>query len=382
MAKIFSVKSGKVTEENVGRSREVREILSSVGKNNSTITIDFSMKTILFVLFLLAVSFLGKEILSIALFLFLGFVFMSSMRPVVLWLEGKKFSKGFAVFTAYFLLTLIILGLISLVFVPFVTQFSELLKVLPTWLENLVQFLQNFKLGNHQFNFDIVSPYIYDTLKALPTMDNVKNIAGFFSGFFSVFALLLTSIIFSVYLVLEHDSFFDILLIRIVSDPKRERVKKLVIDVEKKLGSWVLGQATVSFLVTLFAGILLSILNVPFAIPLALFVGLACLIPQFGATFGALVVALVALITTGIWSSIIFLSIFTLYQQLENTLIVPKVMSNAVGLKPILVMLGVIIFLIFFGPVGGLLAVPSMVILQILYEFYIDLQKLKAKGIV
>jgi len=47
-----------------------------------------------------------------------------------------------------------------------------------------------------------------------------------------------------------------------------------------------------------------------------------------------------------------------------------------------LVMLGVIIFLIFFGPVGGLLAVPSMVILQILYEFYIDLQKLKAKGIV
>jgi predicted PurR-regulated permease PerM len=57
-------------------------------------------------------------------------------------------------------------------------------------------------------------------------------------------------------------------------------------------------------------------------------------------------------------------------------------MGNAVGLKSIVILLGVIIFLTFFGLVGAFLAIPLMVILKITYEFYIDLQKLEAKGIV
>jgi predicted PurR-regulated permease PerM len=57
-------------------------------------------------------------------------------------------------------------------------------------------------------------------------------------------------------------------------------------------------------------------------------------------------------------------------------------MGNAVGLKPIVVLLGVIVFLTFFGVFGSFVAVPLMVVAQILYEFYIDLQKLEAKGIV
>jgi len=57
-------------------------------------------------------------------------------------------------------------------------------------------------------------------------------------------------------------------------------------------------------------------------------------------------------------------------------------MGNAIGLKPVIIMLGVFAFLILFGVAGALVAVPLMVILQIFYEFYIDLQKLKAKGIV
>jgi predicted PurR-regulated permease PerM len=73
---------------------------------------------------------------------------------------------------------------------------------------------------------------------------------------------------------------------------------------------------------------------------------------------------------------------FLVYQQIENSFIVPKVMGNAVGLKPIFVLLGVIVFITFFGLIGGFVAVPLMVIAKILYEFYIDLQKLEAKGIV
>jgi predicted PurR-regulated permease PerM len=57
-------------------------------------------------------------------------------------------------------------------------------------------------------------------------------------------------------------------------------------------------------------------------------------------------------------------------------------MGNAVGLKPVVVLLGVMVFLTFFGLLGSFVAVPLMVVAQIFYEFYVDLQKLKAKGIV
>jgi len=57
-------------------------------------------------------------------------------------------------------------------------------------------------------------------------------------------------------------------------------------------------------------------------------------------------------------------------------------MGNAVGIKPVMVMLGVVSALLLFGIFGALVAVPVMVLAKIAYEFYIDLQKLKAKGIV
>lgn len=382
MAKIYSVKSGKVTDESTKASKTVFVNNSSAENHRQRVTFDLSLRTVLLILLIIAVLYLGNQILSILLFLFLGFVFMSSIRPVVLWFESKKIPKGFAVFLAYLLINVIIWGGVSLVFVPFINQLADLVSVLPGWINDALLSLKDFSIGRFHLNFDVVYPYIYDMLKAFPTVDSVKNIAGFVSGFFSVFALLLTSMIFSIYLVLEHDSFFDILLIRFSSDAKRERVKKLVVDVEEKLGSWVLGQATVSTLVMIFAGIVLSILKVPFAIPLAIIIGIFCLIPQVGATAGSLVACIVALITVGPIKALIFLILFFVYQQLENNLIVPKIMSNAVGLKPILVLLGVMICLIFLGPVGGLIAVPIMVILQIFYEFYVDLQKLKAKGIV
>jgi predicted PurR-regulated permease PerM len=132
----------------------------------------------------------------------------------------------------------------------------------------------------------------------------------------------------------------------------------------------------------LFTWILLSILKVPFALPLAIFTGFVNVIPNLGSSISGILMALVTLIAVNPVSALIVGGSFLVYQQIENSFIVPKVMGNAVGLKPIFVLLGVIVFITFFGLIGGFVAVPLMVIAKILYEFYIDLQKLEAKGIV
>jgi predicted PurR-regulated permease PerM len=384
MAKIYSVSDNN---SNVRDTEDRRKKTSNFGYikregENQTLVVDFSPKLMSFIVLLLAFIFFSRQILMILMFLFFGFAIMSSIRPIVNWLKRRGISKGWAIAISYVILFILIQLVLILVFVPFVNQLAGLISEIPRWIDNILSYLENFAVGEYILDIDMVSQYITDIIKSFPTADNVKNVANFLSGFFGVGAFLVTSIVFSIYLVSEHDSFFDILLIRIVSDEKRERVRKLVLEVERKLGGWVLGQGVISTLAAIFSGTVLTILGVPFALPLAIFTGVMGVIPNLGSTLSGVVMALVALITLGPISAAILLGAFILYQPLENTVITPRVMGNAVGLKPIIVLVGVIIFLILFGIVGGFVAVPLMVIIKILYEFYIDLQKLKAKGIV
>jgi predicted PurR-regulated permease PerM len=388
MAKIFSVSddNSRVEDSSSSRSENNPTALASLarrkGGGKERLEIDFSPRLMLFIILLLAGIFYANQLLLIGMFLFFGFAVMSSIRPIVGWLMERSIPKGWSVTISYIILFLLIQAVFVLVLVPFLNQVSSLVSVFPTWIDKALRYVESINIGGFSLETDLINQYIPDLIKSFPTANNVKNVAGFLSNFFSTGAFLLSSIVFSIYLVSEHDSFFDILLIRIVSDEKRERVKKLVLDVEKKLGSWVLGQAVVSTLVSTFSVILLTILGVPFAFPLSIFTGFLGVIPSLGSTLSSIVIALVALVTVGPIKAVILLVAFVIYQMIENTLIIPKVMGNAVGLKPVIVMLGVIIFLTLFGVVGGFVAVPLMVIMKILYEFYIDLQKLKAKGIV
>lgn len=386
MPKIYSVKDSSDKFEDNKKTSEIEneKVLEPKIKKSKkeTLTIDFSVRVMLFVLLILAFVFFAKQLITVILFLFLGFVLMSSLRPVVMWLRKKGLSKGLSTGLTYVLFFLIVSTTLVLVLVPFLNQLAGLVVMIPDWIMNTVKSMEDITILGYTIDIDTLSQYISDILKGFPVAANVKNIATFISEFFSWGAFLLTSIIFSIYLVSEHDSIVDVLLIRIVSDEKRERVRKLVVDIERKLGSWVLGQAMISTITAVYTGIILTVLQVPFALPLAIFSGFVDVIPSLGSTLSAVAMSLVALITVGPVKAAILLLVFIIYQQLQNNLIIPKLMGNAVGLKSIVILLGVIIFLTFFGLVGAFLAIPLMVILKITYEFYIDLQKLEAKGIV
>lgn len=361
---------------------KVYSLNRNTDNGKETLRIDLAPRTMLFIILLLGAIFYAKPLILVSMFLFTGFVFMSSIKPIVNWLVRHKIPKGWAIAISYFVLAILILSVLLVVLVPFVNQLAGLVEVLPVWFDKLLLFFEDFSIFGYSIDISVVSNYIADFIKTFPTADNFKNVAGVISGFLGGGAFLVTAIVFSVYLVSEHDSFFDILLIRISADEKRERVKKLVMDVESKLGEWLLGQAVVSTLAAVFSGTIMTILGVPFALPLAIFTGFLGVIPNLGSNVAGIIIGLVALITVGPIKALVLVGAFVIYQPFENMLIVPKVMGNAVGLKPIIVMLGVISMLMLFGIVGGIVAVPIMVVAKILYEFYIDLQKLKAKGIV
>ncbi|MET8833189.1 AI-2E family transporter [Micromonospora sp. NPDC004540] len=111
--------------------------------------------------------------------------------------------------------------------------------------------------------------------------------------------------------------------------------------------------------------VVLALSGVPFAAVIALLVAIADLIPLVGATLGAIVAAGAGFLHSPI-AGMIVLVFFVLYQQVENHLLQPVIMSHAVQLNPLAVLVSVLIAAQLGGLIGALLAIPAAGIVQVL----------------
>ena len=123
------------------------------------------------------------------------------------------------------------------------------------------------------------------------------------------------------------------------------------------------------FLIGLIAGVTtyvtMKLLGLPYAAPLALFVGITDLIPNIGATLGTIPVVIVGLLEEP-WKGVVAGVVLILYQQVENNLITPKVFKETVEIHPFVSVVAVIVFTSLFGIVGALIAVPVTKAIEIL----------------
>jgi predicted PurR-regulated permease PerM len=285
-----------------------------------------------------------------------------------------------SVFLTYALGLLVLSAVISMVVIPFADQIGGLVKAIPDWIKNFTSGFSGINFIGYTLDTAIINGFVTDIIGRFTMLENFENIAGTVGSLFSSTALLFACLVFSIYLVIDHDNILEIGLVRIVSDTRRERVKKLILDMESKVGKWLLGQALVSSIAGIVTGVSLAIIDIPFALPMGVFVALMSAVPTLGATIGAIPPIFVALVVHGPITALIVFAIFFVYQQVENNLIIPKIMGNVMGVRPIFVMFAAVTFFILFGVWGAVLAVPVIVIVRICYEFYIDLQKLQAKG--
>ena len=368
-------------EEKKDYIKELSELQKEKEKESKpVITVEFSWKFLVLVFAVLSFLLWGEQILSIIVFLFLSFVIMSAALPVINWFKKEGISKGWAIAVTYLLGFILLLAVVSLIVIPLINQINGFGKSIPIWVENITEDLKALNISGFMIDEKAINDALTQWFGRFTSADNFKNIANTVGGAAEWASIILASFVFSVYLILDHDKVLGLALIRIHSDEKRSRVKKLVLDLENKLGKWLLGQATVSAIAGITLGLVLALFHIPFALPMGVLVALLSAIPSLGATIASIPPLLIALIVKGPMTALILLIIFLVYQQVENNLVIPKVMGNAVEVKPVLILLAAITFLILFGVWGAVLSVPAMVILKMCYEFYIDLQKIDAKG--
>lgn len=285
------------------------------------------------------------------------------LDPAIRRLQSWRFRRGYAIGLILLVTLLVLVGFLAAVVPPLVDQVAEFAADLPDYIQRLAQ--KNPQIERYVAQQDIAAR-LESATSSIPS-----QIGGSIGGILGVAGSLIASI-FNAVTVIVLTIYFAISLqqirqgtLRLVPRSKRDRVQELADPILTKIGAYIGGNVAVSVIAGIAAFIFLVIAGVPFPVALALWVAIADLIPMVGATLGAVPAVIVAFFVS-LPVGIATLIYFFLYQQVENYVIVPRIMTRAVDLSPAAVLLAALIGGSLLGVMGVLMAVPTAAAIKLL----------------
>lgn len=300
-------------------------------------------------------------ILVVSIFLTLA------LNPIVERLVSRGVRRSIAV-SLVCLGLLVAFGLVCLVVIPpIVDETTELVEQGPKYVEN---FLNQpwVKELDRDYN---VSQKINDQVQKKASDGNfVGTVFGgvlgagmlVVSAIFQAFTVLVLTIYLLAAFPQVKQSFY-----RMVPASRRPRVISLSEEVMRRTGGYAIGQVIVATINALCSWVMMTILGIPYPAVLAVVVGLLGLIPLVGATLGAVIVAIVGFFVAPKVALVVGIY-YLIYQQIENYVIVPRVMARTVAVPGAITVVAALAGGTLFGVLGALLAIPLAAGLLLIYE--------------
>lgn len=294
---------------------------------------------------------IGSTLLLVVVALFIA----AGLNPAVEFFEHRGLRRSWAVLVV----TLVFLGAIALfvvAIVPVITdQVASLTANAPVWFDQL---LQNPKIQKLDEEYQIVE-------KAQDYVAGGDFVTGLFGGVLG-FGIALLGALFNLFIVLVLTLYFlsalettKGALYKLAPASRRDRVTRLGDRIVASIGGYVSG----AFLVALCAGLtslvfLFAVGLGEYAVALAFVVALLDVIPMIGATIGATIVTAIAF-ATDVRTGLICVVFYVVYQQLENYVIYPRVMTSSVDVPGAVTVIAALVGAALLGVVGALLAIPT-----------------------
>jgi len=319
--------------------------------------IEISYKTIVFtVAFLVSLGFL-YYIREILLNFFVALVIMAIFNPTVTRLSKYKIPRALSIFVVYVLFFTIIGVVVAGLLPALIEQTTSLVNGLPLYVQ---------ELHIPEYIGDQLGKEILAQLGNLP--EQVLKIGiSLFSNVLSVFLIL----IFAFYLLLARERLGD-QLGEFFDKGRKKQVLRFVDALEAKLGGWARGQLVLMVLVGTTTYIGLTMLSIPYVLPLALLAGLLEIVPYIGPFLSALPAVVVGFGISPVMGLAVLALVF-LIQQVENYVFVPKVMEKSAGVNPIVTLLALTIGFRIAGVAGAILSIPVVITLKIAAkEFFME----------
>jgi len=316
-------------------------------------------------------------------------VFAYCINPIMNLFERRlKMRRGLSIFSTYLLIGgAIVIG--SLYIVPsIVDSIISITSEIPGYMET-VQGWINEALKNQNF---------YELINSTGLLDNISVISGNMSsiiigilnGSVSSIVSITTNVVkigfgflISIYILLDKERFIievKTITYMIFKEERGTKIIGLVRTYHEMIGKYIGTKAIDSAIIGVLAFFGLMVIGAPYTPLLAIVVGVTNMIPYFGPFVGEVVGAAVGLFVSPAMAITIFIFLLAL-QQFDAWYLDPKLIGDKVGVKPFYIILAVTIGGGFFGPIGMLLASPTMATINIYYERKVNLFKAKNKNL-
>jgi predicted PurR-regulated permease PerM len=316
-----------------------------------TMRIELSLRSVFSILAIVATLWLLARLWQIMLVIIIGVVLAGSFSPVVDWLERRRVPRWVALGAILLALLGGVVGVGFLVIPALMSQLINAVRNAPETQARIADFLASAPdpLHNYAATVRDFQPERY--------LDPIRDYAvAYAPRVVEIVAYGVTTVVLAFYLIADRErvlgSSYALL-------PRRYHVRtaRVLLDMERVVGGYVRGQAITSLSIGVFVFILLTVLGVPNALPLAVFAALTDLVPFIGGILAAVPAILTALTVSPTTAVIVWIGIF-IYQQFEDRILIPRIYGHTLRLSPVAVLIALLVGGTLLGIVGALLALP------------------------
>lgn len=306
-----------------------------------------------------------RQVSRVVIWIIVAAFFAVALYPVAGWVERRitRGRRSLATLLVFVLVLVVLGGLVALFTVPLAKEGTTFAGQLPGLIDQaragrgpVGHFLdQTHVLTYVQNNQDKIKAFASGL--TTPATGVLRGVATGIAGIVTIFVL-------AYLMVLEGPKVVEGFL-ALLRPGARGRVKAVGADCATSVTGYLSGNLLISVICGVLTWIVLLVMGVPFAGLIALFVAVADLIPLVGATLGA-VVAVVAAAIHSIPALIVVAIFFVVYQQVENHLLQPIILSRTVKLNPLTVLIAILIAVELAGILGAFLAIPAASMIQVI----------------
>lgn len=303
--------------------------------------------------------YLIREVVGLVL---IAIFFALAIAPAVNWLHSRRVPRWLAILLVYLGILASIFGIGLLVVPPIVDGVNDLSDDLPGYIDDLNE-NETFREYDQKYN---ITEKLQEQARELPNRlgDAAGTLRDVTVGVFDRFVQLFSILVIAFLLLMDGPKILNFGF-RQLSDEREARLRAITGDISEAISGYVFGNFVISVLAGLVTYVTLTILDVPFAVPLAVLFGFFDMIPLIGATLGGILVGIVVALTGDFPTAlIVWAVVLIVYQQVENNLIQPVIYGRTVQIHPLVVIIAVLIGAALLGVLGVLVAIPAAAALQ------------------
>ena len=330
------------------------------------IRIEPSPVTIIALLLLIAGLWVLNRLLPVVLVLVAALIIVGTISPAVQWFEERRMRRGLGIAIIFTALLVVAVLFVTMTIPSLMAQATNLLDQEPALRARLANWLAGSHLTNPLAELlrNVHSGYVARIV--------ASNAIEFSTRVVVIFAYIMSSVFLALYIMIDRDRLRGGLF-SVVPRSHHIRLSRVMLNLETIVGAYIRGQVITSVLIAVFVFILLRVCGVSSALVIALFAGVADVLPYIGAVLSVGAAAAAAL-SRGPTIMIVVLVLVLAYKGFESHVIVPRIYGRALRLPSSVILFSLLAGGVLSGVTGALLALPvAAAVLMLIEELRVDL---------